>query len=311
MKPQNTDGAQPRTSPRWTVRSVLQWTSDFFHERGIPSSRLNAEVLLAHVLEKDRLGLYLQYEAEVPREALARLRTLVKRRAGREPLQYITGVQEFWSLSFEVNTSTLIPRPETEHLIEIALRYIVTSWTSKGSEHARILDVGTGCGTIAIALAKELPSAWILATDLSGAALAVARRNALRLVPSRTVRFVRADLFEALHAQRGWFHMIVSNPPYVARPELERLEPEVRDHEPRMALDGGPDGLDVLRRIVRGAPGVLCGGGHLVVEIGDGQAAALGAEIEKTGRYSSWEIHPDFSARERVLVARKADGPGA
>lgn len=311
MKPENMNTTDARTPARWTVRSVLQWTSGFFHERGIPSSRLNAEVLLAHVLEKDRLGLYLQYDAEVPREALARLRTLVKRRAGREPLQYIAGVQEFWSLSFEVNASTLIPRPETEHLIEIVLRYIVIFCASKGTEHVRILDVGTGCGNIAIALAKELPSAWILATDLSGAALTVARRNALRLVPSRTVRFVRADLFEALHARRGWFHVIVSNPPYVARPELERLEPEVRDHEPRMALDGGPDGLDVLRRIIRGAPGFLCGGGYLIVEIGAGQAAALSAEIEKTGRYSSWEVHPDFSARERVLVARKADGPGA
>ncbi len=295
-----------QTARQWTIRSLLQRTAEFLESKGIPAGRLNAEVLLAHAFETDRLGLYLRYDTEVPQEVLARFRALIQRRIRREPLQYITGVQEFWSLPFRVKNTTLIPRPESEHVIEVALRYVPTITLHEG-DRLRVLDLGTGCGNLAVALCKELPSAWIVATDLSGQALAVAMENATRLVGDRKVSFVQADLFEAFHPQCARFHMILANPPYVPTAELARLEPEVRDHEPRIALDGGPNGMDILNRIISHAPDFLCAGGYLIAEIGSEQGPLVVEEVSKTGRYARWEIYRDFAASQRVLVAQRAD----
>ena len=288
---------------KWTIRNLLQWTTVHFEEKGISSPRLNAEVLLAHVLSIGRLALYLQYEREISAECRAGFRHAIQKRLEGNPLQYITGVQEFWSLAFSVNNHTLIPRPESEHVIEAVLA-LKDTILLKENECLRVLDIGTGCGNLAITLSKEIQPTWILATDLSYDALVMAQTNAKRLLTHAGVFFVRADLLEGLHKNRARFHIILSNPPYIPSGELETLEPEVRDHEPRSALDGGEDGLHFQRRIVQNAYCYLYGGGYLILEIGQGQAGPLITEMKKTGEYHNYVVHPDFAGRDRVLTAQ-------
>jgi release factor glutamine methyltransferase len=301
MKQNNLKEDRPE---KWTVRNLLQWTTDFFQQKGFTSPRLNAEVLLAHVLGMDRLGIYLQYEKEISSESRGDFRGIIRRRLEGEPLQYITGMQEFWSLSFSVSPHTLIPRPESEHLIEVVLKCLVTI-PLKENERLRILDIGTGCGNLAITLSKEIPSAWILAIDLSARALKVARMNAKRLLAFPGVNFICADLMEGLHREKARFHIILSNPPYIPTSELEKLDSEVLDHEPLIALDGGEDGLRLQRKIIQNAHEFLCGDAYLILEIGQGQAEPLIREIQGTGCYGNHKVYPDFAGRDRVLVIQK------
>jgi release factor glutamine methyltransferase len=260
-------------------------------------------VLLAFALGLDRSGLHVRPAAEVPPEAEARFRGFLERRARREPLQHLTGVQEFWSLRLRVTPAVLIPRPETEGLVEAYLALPLRP-------DPLVVDIGTGSGCLAIAVARETAAAVVHATDLSGDALAVARWNAVDHGVAGRIVFHEGDLlapFAAAPLPRP-ADVILSNPPYIAEEELAGLEPEVRCHEPPIALTPGPDGLAILRRILADAGRFLAPGGHLIVEMGAGQSASLRALFGAGGApgLELVEIHPDLAGIPRVLVARRS-----
>jgi release factor glutamine methyltransferase len=280
-------------SESWTVLKLLRWTADYFAGRGIDSPRLDAELLLADTLGFDRVGLYLNFERPLSNEELAAFRERVKRRAGREPLAYILGMTEFWSLPLKVTPDVLIPRPDTELLVEEAL--------SRLAGPARVLDVGTGSGALAVALAHEWPACMVTAIDISAPALAVAAENAGSNGVVERIRFVPQNL-QGLPA--GPFDLIVANPPYIPSGELAALMPEVRDFEPRLALDGGSDGLDAYRALALQADQVLTPGGWLLVEVGIGQAPAVQALFAGAGLAEIF-ISRDLAGIERVVGGRK------
>lgn len=284
----------------WTILRVLQWTAGYFGRKGIEQPRANAEVLLAHVLGTERIQLYLHFDKPLTADELARYRKAVQRRAAREPTQYITCKQEFWSLEFEVTPAVLIPRPETELLVERALDLVQTDST------ARILDLGTGSGAIAIALASERPSARILATDRSLPALEIARRNAARHAVADRILFVAMDLFSGFRSfSSGLFDLIITNPPYIGDTELPGLAPEVLENEPRSALrGGGPQGLDTIRRILDHAPFSMRPEAGLLMEIGAGQAEVLEEELADHPVFELHELVKDYSGIKRVLHLR-------
>ncbi|MBM2838015.1 MAG: N5-glutamine S-adenosyl-L-methionine-dependent methyltransferase, partial [Deltaproteobacteria bacterium] len=248
----------------WTVLKIIQWTTEYLKGKGIDNPRLDSEVLLAHLLKLDRVGLYLNFDRPLSKDELSSFREIVKRRGSREPLQYITGHQEFWSLDFKVTPDALIPRPETEILVEEALKAVRGSEfrvESSGPINSKpktqnsklILDLCTGSGCIAISLAHELKDAVVHAIDASEAALSIARENAEKNGVRDRVIFLQGDLYEALtsHVSRlTSYDIIVSNPPYINNIDIPNIQPEVRDYEPRMAVDGGTEGLDFYKRIV-------------------------------------------------------------
>lgn len=310
MRSKPTSSSQPSQSigqagqKPWTVRSVLQWTTDFFARHELASARLDAEVLLAHVLEQDRLALYLHYEDTVSETALQAYRGLIRRRVNREPIAYIRGSREFYSISFAVDPSVLIPRPETEHLVEYVLQHVPNRPVVMDPEGLKILEIGTGCGNLCVALAKHLSRARIVSMDISSSALSVARRNTAGHPDcSERIRFFQGDLFEGLHPARAKFDLIVSNPPYVPTESWDELAPEVRGHEPRIALDGGLRGTEILQRILRDAPGHLLTDGFLVLEIGEDQADNLLGTAQDTGQYRDARVLEDYAGKPRVLVA--------
>ncbi|HKA91261.1 MAG TPA: peptide chain release factor N(5)-glutamine methyltransferase [Haliangiales bacterium] len=276
----------------WTPLKVLAWTTGKFAERGIGSARLDAEVLLAHALGTSRVGLYTGFDKPLQEEELAAYRELVRRRLAGEPVAYLVGQKEFWSLPLRVDPRVLIPRQDTETLVEVALR--------RAPSAARIADVATGSGAVALALAKERPGAMVVATDVSEDALAVARANAGAL--GLAVRFVAGDLLAPLAGER--FDLVVGNPPYVPSGDLAGLAPEV-GREPRAALDGGPDGLALVRRLVAAAPAALADGGVLALEHGFDQGEAVRALFAAAG-LADVETARDLGGNERVTSgARK------
>jgi release factor glutamine methyltransferase len=280
----------------WTVLELLRWTTDYFDRFGIDSARLDAEVLLAHALGIDRLRLYLDYEKPVLADERDRFRALVKRRAQeRVPVSLLLGKREFWSLELRVTPDVLTPRPETETLVEAGLSKLPEPGSS-----ARILDVGTGSGAIALSLASERPQAEITATDLSKAALQIATENADHLHIGERVRFVVGDLFEPVAAER--FDLIVSNPPYVAREDAGSLPPELA-HEPEMALFAGCDGLDLIRRLIAEAGEHLFSGGWLFIEHSPEQVETIEQELRRAG-FEEVERRFDLAQRPRVVGAR-------
>ena len=276
----------------WTVLKLLQWTADYFREKGIESARLNAEQLLSATLEMDRVALYVNFERPLNAAELSRYREKVQRRAGREPIQYILAETEFWSLPFQVNPAVLIPRADTEVLVEEALK--------KMDGCSSVLDIGTGSGAIAIALAHEKPELQVTALDCSEGALEVARSNARRNGVEGRVACLVGDL---KNLPPGPFDMIVSNPPYIPSRDWAQLMPEVRDHEPRLALDGGDDGLEAYRRIAVQSVRVLPPGGWLLVEIGVGQAADVTALFKAAG-LTDVAQRDDYAGIPRVVMAR-------
>jgi release factor glutamine methyltransferase len=281
----------------WTVLELLRWTHDYFTRAGIETARLDAEVLLAAALETDRLRLYLDYEKPVEAEERDRFRALVQRRAReRVPVSLLLGQREFWSLPIRVTSDVLTPRPETETLVEAAL-----SKVPDRERAVRILDLGTGSGAIALALASELPHAEIVATDLSEAALQIAAENADRLHARERIRLVPGDLFEPVAGER--FDLVVSNPPYVGRDEEAALPPELA-HEPEMALFAGADGLDVIRRLVSEAGDHLSAGGWLLIEHAPQQVEAIERELRQAG-FSELERRFDLARLARVVGARR------
>lgn len=276
------------------VLDVIQATTSFFEQRGVDSPRLTIELILAHVLQKKRLELYLEFERVLNEPTLAILRELVRRRAAGEPLQYVLGRAEFYGLEFAVDKRVLIPRPETELLVAEVVA------ACRGREALAILDVGTGSGCIAVALARNLPQVTLTATDRSSRALELARANALRHGVADRIRFIESDLFAALGG--GSFDWIVSNPPYIAAAEAGSLPREVRKHEPPEALFGGADGLDVIRRLIVGAPPFLKPGGRLALEIGAGQSEAV-QKLFAQARYQVEKVARDLQNHERLIIA--------
>ncbi len=278
---------------RWTVLKILQWTADYFSGKQIASARLEAELLLAATLDLDRVGLYVNFERPLDSAELAAFRERVQRRAKGEPVQYILGETEFWSLPFTVCPAVLVPRADTEVLVEEALARMENS----GS----ILDVGTGSGAIAVAMAHEKPGVQVTALDCSEAALQVARGNAERNGVAERITWVAGDLAEL---PPGPFAMVVSNPPYIPSADCQQLMPEVRDYEPRLALDGGEDGLTAYRQLTSQAGRVLLPGGWLLVEVGVGQADEVAA-LFKAADLAEVTCRDDYAGIPRVVAGRK------
>lgn len=279
---------------------VIQRSTSFLESRGVESPRLQVELLLAHALRVPRLQLYLQFERVLDEPLLDAVRQAVLRRAQRIPLQHILGSTSFCGLEIEVNLDVLIPRPETEILAELAWTWLAGQPPLTQRAH-QALDWGTGSGCLAIAIASHHPTARFHAVDLSPASLEVARRNASRLGVADRIAFVLSDGVDALPDELR-FHLVVANPPYIPSDDIRTLQPEVRDHDPQLALDGGADGLDSYRRIAVTLPPRLESSGTLMLEFGDDQASAISDILTGAG-WSVSRIVRDLSGRERFLIA--------
>lgn len=284
----------------WRVVDLLDWTVGYFQQHGIPNPRLDAEVLLGHLLGKSRLQLYLHFEMPVFQEHLTPFRELIKKRIARTPVSYLTNQKEFMSLDFYVDERVLIPRPETEQLVETIL-------TTKTENSQRLLELGTGSGAIATSLALQQPEWEIVATDISEPALAVARKNAETHACTAQIQFLSGDLFEPIETTNTngdmRFDWIVCNPPYVKNTERDTLSPDVRDYEPEIALFAGDDGLAVIRRLIAEAPKHLAPSGRLILEIGETQASSVRALIDAEPTYCKYELLKDYAEKERIVLA--------
>lgn len=281
----------------FTIREAVARGTDFLKARGIETARLDAELLVGAAVNLDRLGLYLDMDRPLTDAERAAARELLRRRGTREPVAYILGRREFRSRDFEVTPDTLIPRPETEELVDIALAQLDRRFPGSASRF-RLLDIGTGSGVIAITLALELPAAVVVATERSAAAAEVARRNAAAHGVNHRVDIRVQDGLAGLAPP---FHAIVSNPPYIRDDEYAGLMPEVRDFEPREALTAGADGLDVVRMIIAGAPPLLVPDGFTLLEIGCGQGKAV-AQIAAEAGFHEAQILQDFAGLDRYAL---------
>ena len=289
-------------APAMRLSEVLREGAHRLLAGGIDRAALDAELLLGHALELSREQLVLAAGKVVSSSQLRAYERLLARRCAHEPLAYITGRREFWSLDFHVTPAVLIPRPETERLVEIVLQL---AGELPSGQRLRIVDIGTGSGAIAVALASELAGADIFATDISAAALAVAAENAASNRVAGKIEFVHGDLLDGLPADRP-FDLIVSNPPYIRRAEIDALEPEVSRWEPRGALDGGLGGLDYYRRIATGAFNYLRPNGAVAVEIGAGMGEAVAVLLKDNAGCAAVAIYDDYAGTDRVVVARKS-----
>lgn len=289
----------------WTVLKLLEWTTEFFEKKGVPSPRLDAELLLSDCLGCQRLDLYTGHDKAVPLEDLDRFRPMVERRANREPLQYIMGYTEFYGHRIHVNPDVLIPRPETELLVEQVIE-LGHDKDSKG-ESWGLLELGVGSGCIAVALAKQLKKLSITATDQSAAALATAQANVNFHKLHEQIELFEADLFPQFLGEGAKFPypVIISNPPYVPREQLAGLQPEVSQYEPHVALDGGEDGLAVYRRIAGGLEKWLAPGGTFLGEIGDDQEEAVAALFRAQDWCENVEVKTDLNQRPRIVIAKR------
>lgn len=279
----------------WTTLKVLTWTKEFLLSKGVENARLEAEWLLCAATGLDRVGLYLNFEKPLNGEELARYRSMVTRRGRREPLQHILGSQEFCGMEFEVTPGVLIPRHDTETLVQEALTRMPAA--------ASVLDIGTGSGCIAVSLAKQLPAAAVTAIDISRAALTVAMRNAEK--NSVAIEFLQGSLCEPVAGRH--FDLIVSNPPYIPSRDIDLLEPEVRDFDPRDALDGGADGLEIYRSLIPSALSCINPGGWLLLEIGAGQAQAVKDIFRGVEEYNDTVTALDQGGIERVVGAQRKE----
>lgn len=282
------------------IREALNQATLDFTQCGLASPRLDAEVLLSHCLGTDRYGLYREPERPITGEAVRGFRHLVARRRQGEPVAYLTGYREFWSLTFAVNRDVLVPRPETEILVE----EVLNACADDGRGRPRILEIGTGSGAISVALASELKDAAIVATDISPGALKVAARNAVDNGVADRIDFVRGDLFAPL---KGAFDVIVSNPPYIAEREYAHLPADVKIFEPQGALLAGPEGTEFHREIVKEGWRCLTPGGRLFMEIGYGQKERVHAALREMNRYEEIRFRKDYAGVARVVTARRKE----
>ena len=295
----------------WTVLRTLQWTTDYFRKKGAESPRLEAELLLAHVLQIERIQLYVQYERPMGAQERERYRDVVRRRGAGEPVAYILGTREFWSLEFEVGPGVLVPRPDTETLVTCALE-IAEELSPAGAHQLRVAEVGTGSGCISVAFATERRDAEIWAGDVADVPLAFAPRNAKRAGVAERVHIGYADGLEPLWraADKQPFHLVLSNPPYLRDDEHATLMVDVRDFEPRQALTAGVDGLDVIRPLVQVAarPEVLAASGALLIEIGSAEQAEQVSRLMELNGFGAVSVVEDLAKRARVVVGRREAG---
>jgi release factor glutamine methyltransferase len=285
------------TEQPWTIGRLLDWTTKFLGQKGSESPRLDAQVLLAHALGCKRIELYTRHDEPASDEARTKFRELVRKRIEGCPVAYLVGRKEFFSLEFEVGPAVLIPRPDTECVMTECLQL------ARGLAEPHVLDIGTGSGCLAVTAAVRHKGAKVTAVDLSPEALAVAAKNAARHKVEDRIRFLQGDLFAPVPAGEK-FDFILSNPPYIPHDVIPTLEPGVRDYEPHLALDGGPDGYAVFERLVAGAPDYLKPGGYLIVEIGAPQEQHARERIRARGGYELGKTILDGSGHPRVLRAK-------
>lgn len=307
------------TAPEWTILKLLDWTTAYFTDHGVPNPRLDAELLLSDILKLRRIDLYLNFEKPVAPSDLARFKLLIQRRGKREPLQHILGHADFFGRRFSVTPDVLIPRPETEQLVVRAME-----WLDAHPHATQVLDIGTGSGCIAITLALERPTLQVTAVDISEAALEVARGNAETLGASLLLRHPRSE-FQVLagtqlscttsgspptlysHCGDDVFDLIISNPPYIPTGDIADLQTEVSRFEPHLALDGGEDGLAFYRQLLLDAPPLLKSGGACAMEIGLGQRKSITDIASSIGLWQSPKCFADLSGTERILIFERKD----
>lgn len=285
-----------KTKTTWTIGGILTWTKQYFSEKGVDNPRLDAEVLLSHILGKDRMYLYVNFDQPLRAAELTVFREAVKKRALRLPVAYITGTKEFMGLNFEVSPAVLIPRPDTEILVEAALNRL------EKIDQPTILDIGTGSGAILISVLAKLKSAKGTAVDISNEALAIAAENARNNGVADRVAFCQGDLFQPVNGRV--FDAVLSNPPYIPDNDIAQLAPEVR-REPRLALAGGRDGLDFYRRIISEGSRFVTPDGFIAVEVGIGQAKALAELTNEAGTLEVEDIIKDYSGIDRVVLFKQ------
>ena len=283
----------------WTVLDLLEWTESYFEQSGLETPRLDAEVLLGFVLEKSRLQLYLNFEMPVFPDHLIAYRELVKKRRNHTPVSYLTNCREFLSLNFYVDQRVLIPRPETENLVE----YVLDQPEKANYSTSKLVDIGTGSGAIAVSLAVNRPNWKITATDISKDALTVAEINANRHGAQDQINFQQGNLLKAVANSKVTFDWIVSNPPYVSYRQYEKLQPDVHNYEPRLALVSGQDGLQLIRQLISDAPLFLKPEGKLAIEIGYGQRQAVEELAYQSSHYQKIHFLPDLTGTDRILIA--------
>jgi release factor glutamine methyltransferase len=298
QSPSSGPNPEGQAEDAWTVGRLLTWTADYLKRRGSESPRLDAEVMLAHVLQWPKIQLYTRFTEAVQDEPRGRFRELVRRRAEGSPVAYLVGLKEFYSLAFEVSPAVLIPRPESEFVVVEFLA------VTKGMESPRAVDIGTGSGCIAVACAFRHCGARFVAIDISEKALAVARRNAAQHGVADRIDFRLGNRLEPI-AGEGPFDVIVSNPPYIPTGEIEKLEAGVRDYEPRLALDGGPTGLEMVTCLIAESVPLLKPGGHLILEIGTDQEKPVRSLIERQGPFRLEPTIHDHAQHPRVIRATR------
>jgi release factor glutamine methyltransferase len=300
---------------RFDIRSALKVAMARLRAAEVPSHTLAAELLLMHALERDRTWLYTHPEDRIDPRRAKRFLSLVARRAAGEPTQYLTGQQEFWGLAFEVTPAVLIPRPETEHVVEVALERLgprgrkIKMDTGEPNELLRVADVGTGSGCLAVALARELPRATICATDISAAALALAKRNAARHGVAEQIEFIETDLLQGAGDAVKKFDLIVSNPPYIPEAGKKFLEREVGEHEPPSALFGGKDGTEIYARLVDQSRILLRSSGILVMELGRDSLSKVRAMLDGPDVWRYVRVTNDLAGIPRVISAVLGESP--
>jgi len=290
---------------RWTIKGLLQVASDYLKAKNIDSPRLTAEILLSHQLKLDRINLYLNFDKPLTQDEISGFRLLVKRRIKREPVQYITGVQEFWSLKFKVNRHVLIPRSDSEILVEQTVEKIALFHKQTGLV-PRILDLATGSGVLAISICREIPDAMLWATDISAKALDVARHNARLHGVSDRIRFIEGDLWKAVSDMRGFFDIIVTNPPYIAEEEYQSLQPEVLYWEPVIALNGGKGGMFFIKKIIRHAYHYIKSGGWLMIEMDPSQTLYAISLMKENPSYKNISRVKDYTQQYRMVVCQRS-----
>lgn len=285
----------------WTVEKILKWTTNFFKEKELHSPKLDAELLLSHVLELDRVKLYMQWDRPLEDDELAAYRALIKRRVQNEPVAYLTGTKAFWNLDFKSDKRALIPRSDTETLIEAALELIPNPKKVEDAPTVRVLDVGTGTGCIGITLAHERTNTEVTIVDIDPDALQLATENVERHQLGDRITCLKSDLLESAP---GPWDMIVSNPPYVALTEKDLMDKDVLNHEPPHALFAGEDGLDVIRRLLEQAYVALAPDGYILCEIGFAQGPAAKALME-TLNFGNVQIRKDYGGNDRVVIGQR------
>jgi release factor glutamine methyltransferase len=294
------EATHKKTEPLWTVLKTITWSREYLQGKGVAEPRLSAELLLSSVLGLDRLGMFLQFDRPLNPAELAGFKTLLLRRAQQEPVAYILGRKEFWSLSFAVNPSVLIPRPETELLVEEALALIQSNPSLKNT-----VELGTGSGAIIIALVKTLLTTpaepgLMAATDRSWPALKTAEANARQHQVRQAISFLQGNWLTPFTPHKKEIHLVISNPPYLTGEEMRNLEPGIKNYEPLQALDGGPDGLNAIRELLSQARAILQPGGWVLLEIGETQGLPA-LELAQRSGFDPTLIRRDYSGKDRVL----------